>query len=309
VALLTSAVVLLSSGGAGLRPLYGAAVLLPSALIISGLVRALWALRVKTGIGWKRAFLAFLNWLSLSWTVAISCVQGLTRRRGYFLRTPKAEDSNRLLAALWSARTETLWAVALWALAIAVVLRGRSTPFLLALLAWQGAVYASAPFMSWLNQHTELSAQLERRRRTEGQRERANLIAPIGAGLVGAGATAAVAAIVALGGSNPGEPANPFALPRERDETPTEETTPTTTATIAGSQPSTTTAAGATTTVAPNETTATTTESSTETTVGDTETTVSSTTAGSTSSTTVPTTTPAPTTVASTTTPATTVAP
>src|SRR6185295_1489906 len=102
-------------------------VLLPSALIVSGVVRALWALRIKTGISMKRAVLAFINWLSLSWTVAIACVQGLTRKEGVFLRTPKAEQRNRLLAALWSARTETLWALLLWGLVAIVAFQGRAT--------------------------------------------------------------------------------------------------------------------------------------------------------------------------------------
>src|SRR5207248_2201702 len=57
--LLASVVILLTSGHLALRPLLGAAVILPAALIASGLVRALWALRVRTGIGVKRAVLAF----------------------------------------------------------------------------------------------------------------------------------------------------------------------------------------------------------------------------------------------------------
>src|SRR3954451_10080793 len=118
VALIASALVLYGNGPLGLRPLYGAAVLLPSALILSGIIRALWALRVKTHIGWKRAFLAFINWLSLSWTVALACVEGLTRARGTFLRTPKTDENSRLLAALWSARAETMWVIALWAAAV-----------------------------------------------------------------------------------------------------------------------------------------------------------------------------------------------
>ena len=175
--LATSAIILINDGPLGLRPLYGAAVLLPSALVISGVVRALWAVRIQTKISWKRAFFAFLNWLSLSWTVAIACVQGLTCRKGVFLRTPKTDDRHHLSAALWSARTETFWAVMLLTLGAIALANEEATPFVLALLVWQASVYASAPFMAWLNQHTVLSEQLERRRATEWLRERSTATA------------------------------------------------------------------------------------------------------------------------------------
>ena len=96
-----------------------------------------------------------------------------------FLRTPKEEDGHRLLTALWSARTETFWAVMLWTLAALAAFRGQATLFVLVLFAWQGAVYASALYMSWLNQHTVLSAQLERRRRSEWLRERSTIITTV----------------------------------------------------------------------------------------------------------------------------------
>jgi len=52
-------------------------------------------------------------------------------------------------------------AASIWATGIAVVVSQTANAFVAVLFAWQGSVYASAPFMSWLNQHTELSAQLE----------------------------------------------------------------------------------------------------------------------------------------------------
>jgi uncharacterized membrane protein YgcG len=235
-------------------------VLLPTALIITGVVRALWALRVKTHISTKRAILAFCNWLSLSWTVAIACVQGLTRKEGVFMRTPKEDERNKLLAALWSARAESLIAVLLWAAVVWVALHGRATPFVVALFAWQGLVYASAPFMSWLNQHMKLSQQLERRRRTERLRERAIQLAPYWTGaLGGAVAAAAVAVIVTVGGTHPGTPGNPFEHPSRQpgdrgplshlvsgtpDEPGSTTTTTTTTGDSGGSSTSTTSGNG-----------------------------------------------------------------
>jgi len=219
VVLLASGFVLAWEGPFGLRPLHGAAVLLPAALVLTGVIRALWALRVQAKIPLKRSVLAFLNWLSLSWIVALACVQGLVRKEGVFLRTPKESERNRLLAALWSARAETGWALLLWAVAALVFVQGRATGFVLALFVWQGLIYASAPFMSWLNQHTELSAQLERRRRTERLRERAASLKPLYQGsLVGATAAVAVAVVIGFGGSNPGQPADPFAVPPRSSE-------------------------------------------------------------------------------------------
>ncbi|HEX2355425.1 MAG TPA: hypothetical protein VHI50_03050, partial [Micromonosporaceae bacterium] len=90
---------------------------------------------------------------------------------------------------------------------IAIAVSGNAQPFLLVLFAWQGLVYASAPIMSWLNVRTVLTPELERRRRTELRRERAAALVPhyVG-GTVAAAAIAAIAAVLFLGGKNPGTP-------------------------------------------------------------------------------------------------------
>ena len=64
--------------------------------------------------------------------------------------------------------------------------------------------------MAWLNQHTELTAQLERRRRSEYMRDRVGRAAPmVAVGTMLAGV--AVAAVLIYGGSHPGPNAtNPF---------------------------------------------------------------------------------------------------
>src|SRR5436190_10601771 len=100
----------------------------PRPTIGSGLVRALWALRLRTRIGTKRALLAFLNWLSVSWTVAIACVQGLLRRGGVFMRTPKSAERRDPLSAMWTARIETLLAGLLWGGAVLTAARGVASP-------------------------------------------------------------------------------------------------------------------------------------------------------------------------------------
>jgi len=205
VVLLSVAVGLVLGGRLALRPLLGAAAILPVALIASGLLRAVWALRARTGIGLRRALLAFANWLSLSWTVALACAQGLFRGEGVFLRTPKEGDRANVLTALRTTRMETFLACVLWATGAWLLATQRAGPLLAALFLWQGAVYACAPYMAWLNQHTELSAQLERRRRSEWMRDRVSRAAPaiaLGAA-IGLLVTSIIAVAIVLGASSP----------------------------------------------------------------------------------------------------------
>ncbi len=289
IVLLAMGAMFLTGGTVRLRPLEGAVVLLPAAIIASGLLRALWALRQRTGIGVKRGLLAFANWLSLSWTVALACVQGLVRAEGVFMRTPKASDDNKLWAALWAARAETLIACCLWATGVAVAVSGRANAFVCVLFAWQGSVYASAPYMSWLNQRAALSPELERRKRVQSLRDRAAVVLqPRYAGTFVAALGAIVLAIVVVsgGGQQSTRGTNPFAIPKAppgeeggpleqvitgsdsgatttsssaSTSSATETTTTTTFATSTGDTTATTTSS--------SETTTTTTEASTTTTV------------------------------------------
>src|SRR5205823_8613694 len=134
---------------------------------------------------------AFANWLSLSFTVAIACIQGLTRKEGVFMRTPKTSESHHVLSALRAAWIESLIAAVLWGSGIVLAVTGRANAFVTILFLWQGSIYASSVLMSWLNQHTVLSAQLERRRRSELRRERFAAVKPYA---IGGGAVAVPAA-------------------------------------------------------------------------------------------------------------------
>lgn len=136
---------LLSGSSVAIRPLVGPTILLPATLLIVGLLRAVWALRNRTGISYGRALLAFTNWLSLSWTVALACIQGLVRREGVFMRTPKSEDDRHLWATIASARTEFAFTIVMWGMAGALAVTVDATWLLLGLMFWQGSVYASAP--------------------------------------------------------------------------------------------------------------------------------------------------------------------
>jgi cellulose synthase/poly-beta-1,6-N-acetylglucosamine synthase-like glycosyltransferase len=214
--LLLVAGLLLAGDTVAVRPLIGPTILLPATLLASGLTRAVWALRQRTGITYRRALLAFVNWLSLSWTVALACAQGLLRREGVFLRTPKEADRHSLRAALQAARAETLLFVVLWAVAILLGFLAHPTWLLVTLVSWQGLVYLAAPFTSWLAQRTQLSPELERRRQSESARERfVAVIKPVAvpSALAGGVVACALLAILGFGSTHAGKPANPFAVP------------------------------------------------------------------------------------------------
>jgi hypothetical protein len=189
-------------------------VLLPAALIVSGLLRAMWALRTTTRIGAARAARAFANWLSLSWTVSLACLQALLRSEMVFMRTPKTSEDPLRIDALRMAKAETLLALLLWTAGVLAGSTGRATPFLLALFAWQGIVYGTSFYMSWLNVRSTLPPYLERRRRTEPLRDRRGARLAFALGSAGAlVAATALAVVLFLGGSNPGEPQDPFTVP------------------------------------------------------------------------------------------------
>ncbi|MDP1818872.1 MAG: glycosyltransferase [Acidimicrobiales bacterium] len=240
--LVISAALTVTAGGIGLRALTGALVLVPVALIGAGLLRALWALRVLTGVGLRRSVLAFATWLSLSWTTALACIRGLVRRDGVFLRTPKWHPGGRLIEALRETRVETAFAAILAAIAVTVALHGGRAP-LAGVAAWQALVFTCSPYMAWLNQRTELSARLARRARTEDRRDRVSAVAPFAIRTATAGlVSAAVLAIFIVGGNdNSPRQADVFDRPtRDRndagplnlgDSDPTEPD-PTTTSTI-----------------------------------------------------------------------------
>ena len=215
VVLLVVGGLLLSGSSVAIRPLVGPTILLPGTLLATGLLRAVWALRYQTGITLKRALLAFTNWLSLSLTVSRACLQGLIRSRGTFMRTAKIGESHGVATALRGAVPETVLAALLWGTAIACAITIHATALLLALMFWQGAVYGTSPYMSWLSERARLTPMLERRRRTEDLRDRLAAAArPAAAGTaVLAAAGGAFVLILALGAIHAGHPRNPFAVP------------------------------------------------------------------------------------------------
>jgi hypothetical protein len=164
----------------------------------------------------RRAVFAFSNWLSMSWTVALACLQALVRSEGVFLRTPKWRGSHSIGEALRASRSESLIAGALVTLGVLVATVRRSSLFFAFLFLWQAGVYASALFMAWLNVRADLPTQLEHRQRTEERRERIRRQRRIVAGAATVLALEGIAlAVLFAGALHPGTPTpQPFTIPR-----------------------------------------------------------------------------------------------
>jgi cellulose synthase/poly-beta-1,6-N-acetylglucosamine synthase-like glycosyltransferase len=109
----------------------GPLLLLPLAFWITSLLRTLWGLRATRRCTWLEAFSAVSVMWSLGWVVTLASVQGLVRKRGVFLRTPKG-GRGRLFQVLRSTTTESLLAAA--CLALSVGLFAESMPAILAQL-------------------------------------------------------------------------------------------------------------------------------------------------------------------------------
>jgi len=132
-----------------IRQLTGVALGLPILFLASGLLRAVWAMKLKTRCTWRDAVAGLQVWFALSWVVTLACLRGVVKFHAAFLRTPKSkEDEPSVVKALRSAQIETLLAITGAAAAIAMVIRVPSvaTIALAILLLFQSAVYANGPW-------------------------------------------------------------------------------------------------------------------------------------------------------------------
>jgi len=149
VLLLFTAIATASHHQLPIRSLTGAVLGLPIAFLATGLLRAVWAMKLKTQCTWRDALAGLQVWFALSWVVSMACIRGLLRFHSAFLRTPKErEGEGRLLHALKSAQIEAMMAGAGVAAAIVMVVRVPSfaTAAIALLLLFQASIYANAPW-------------------------------------------------------------------------------------------------------------------------------------------------------------------
>ena len=132
-----------------IRRLTGVALGLPIAFLASGLLRAVWAMKIRTRCTWRDAIAGLQVWFALSWVVTLACIRGLIKFHTTFLRTPKEREGEAsIVTALRSAQIETLLAATGLAAGIVMVIRVPSIPTiaLAILLLFQAAIYANAPW-------------------------------------------------------------------------------------------------------------------------------------------------------------------
>src|SRR5262249_49350380 len=134
-----------------IRTMTGAILGLPIAFLAGGLLRAVWAMKLRPRCTWRDAIAGLQVWFALSWVVTLACVRGLFRFRTAFLRTPKQKDGEATaLQVVRSAQVELLLAAAGFVAAGAMLVRAPSlsTAALSFLLVFQASVYANAPWAS-----------------------------------------------------------------------------------------------------------------------------------------------------------------
>ena len=176
-----------------IRRLTGLALGLPVAFLATGILRAVWAMKLRTRCTWRDAIAGLQVWFALSWVVTLACLRGLLRFHTAFLRTPKSKEGEAsIVAAFRSAQMETLLAASGLAAAIVMLVRAPSiaTALLAVLLVFQAAIYANATWAGASAEGIHLTP-LRRAYRTSAQSTGARpgfgsstLAIPFAAGLV-----------------------------------------------------------------------------------------------------------------------------
>jgi cellulose synthase/poly-beta-1,6-N-acetylglucosamine synthase-like glycosyltransferase len=188
-----------------IRQLTGAVLIIPLAFAGTGLLRALWAMRVTTHCTWRDALGALRIWFALSWVVTLACLRGLIRKNAEFLRTPKRKEGAAFAHALWTSRAETTLALAalVGGVAMIIVAPSLATISLGVLLIFEAFVYGSAPVASIGAERVQMTPQRQawatsaQNTGDRPSRSRAAVIAGAGtAALAAAGAAAAIALVL-----------------------------------------------------------------------------------------------------------------
>jgi hypothetical protein len=134
-----------------IREITGAALIVPLAFLVTGIVRALWALRYAEHIPWSDAFRALGIWFSLGWVDTLAVVHGFFSGKATFLRTPKVSvGGSRLVPAIRASAFEGLFGTVAFAGAIAMVFfaPALATGVLALMLLLEAWVFGSAPWAS-----------------------------------------------------------------------------------------------------------------------------------------------------------------
>jgi len=159
VFLLATAALMAAGHPLFLRQLIGLLLVMPVVMLVAGLTRLGWALKVATGARWRDVPVAMMVMFALGWTVTQACVAGLIRQRGVFFRTPKVRSPSHLRRAIFSTSAESAVSVACLVLGGAVLFVGPRPlgPVMALMLAWQAVAWGSAPTASLLSQGIQIT--------------------------------------------------------------------------------------------------------------------------------------------------------
>ncbi len=154
--LLFAGVGVMTLGGSSAIVRLSAAIVIPTfAFLLFSLLRFLWALRIRLSCSWREAGRALIILLGLTWVVTLACVQGLTRRQGVFLRTPKKKEDAGLASNFGIIRWELAFSV-ICAIGVGLLFVDQLPKLLrfvlVGLMSWQFFIYSSSMF-SWLWSH------------------------------------------------------------------------------------------------------------------------------------------------------------
>jgi len=192
-----------------LRQLTGSVLVVPLVFLVTGVGRAVWAMRRTTGSTWGDGFHALRCWFAMSWVVSLACMRGLISSRAEFLRTPKRrEGQSSWLTALRTSRAEAFLSVAAVLAAATMLVRSPSwtTVALGLLLLFQGWLYFNAPWASMAAEGITMTparrAYLASSQNTGDRPALSPAVAALSAGAALAGVAGVVALLIATGPSD-----------------------------------------------------------------------------------------------------------
>jgi cellulose synthase/poly-beta-1,6-N-acetylglucosamine synthase-like glycosyltransferase len=164
---------LVTDSGYAISPMDGARSQLPMSLIVIATICMLWTLRLWTTMSFRRALLSLVISLSVTWVVALGCIEGMIRKDAVFLRTSKVAGRRRIGPALRLTRFETILAAILYT-GVGLLAASRHRPWLLmSIIFLQACVYLCGPIASAWNLWAQGVTSGEYRRRFEQRRLRA----------------------------------------------------------------------------------------------------------------------------------------
>jgi len=225
VLLLLTAAVTIFHHRLPVRAILGPMAVVPLLFLLTGVGRALWAIRTTSGCSFGDAVRCLRCWFALSWVVALACLRGLVRRRAAFLRTPKRKEGRSVWQAVRASQAESLIAVlaVIGAVAIVVSVASLGTVVLALLLVWLALQYSSAPWASFAAEGirlTPLRAAYRTSSQSTGDWPQGTVPAALRIGLPAAFVGAVVAALLLATPTAPNQPLPPVDLPPIQEQVP-----------------------------------------------------------------------------------------